>query len=255
MRILIIEDESLAAEKLSQMLKRYDEEMEVLANLTSIVDSVKWLRENPAPDLIMMDIRIDDGLCFEIFQQVEVTSPVIFTTAYDQYAIKAFQVHSIDYLLKPVHYDKLEKSLDKLKKLQSNFKSDVPQLDVDVLLQALEEKRPEYKSRFMVKAGTKIRSVKTEQIAYIFTDRKLNLLVTNSGDKYPLDQSLDELIQVLDPSLFFRANRQLILHIDAVSEIHPYFKGRVKLALTPPLDTEIVISSEKTPAFKAWLDQ
>jgi len=255
MNVLIVEDENLAAEKLSQMLKRYDEGIQVLDNLTSIVDTVKWLKENPAPDLIMMDIRIDDGLCFEIFHQVDVTSPVIFTTAYDQYAIKAFQVHSIDYLLKPVHYEKLEQSLDKLKKLQSSFKNETPKLDVDQLLQALEEKTPSYKSRFLVKAGTKIRSVKTEQIAYIYTDRKLNLLVTNTGDKYPLDQSLDELIQVLDPALFFRANRQLILHIDAVSEIHPYFKGRVKLELTPPLNAEIIISSEKTPTFKAWLDQ
>lgn len=256
MNVLIIEDESLAANKLRQMLLKYDSSITVLENLTSVKDSVEWLKSHPAPDLIMMDIRIDDGVCFSIFQEVEVTSPVIFTTAYDQYAIKAFQVHSIDYLLKPFSFEKLSQSLDKLQKLKAAFQEKPnSKVDFDQLLEALEQKKTEYKSRFMVKAGTKIRSIKTSEIAYIFTDRKLNLLVTHTGDKYPLDQSLDELVQLLDPASFFRANRQLILHIDAVSEIHPYFKGRVKLALTPPLPTEMIISSEKTPAFKAWLDQ
>ncbi|WP_200979546.1 LytTR family DNA-binding domain-containing protein [Echinicola sp. 20G] len=255
MNVLIIEDENLAAEKLEQMLKKYDSKLHVLANLTSVQETVDWLREKPSPDLIMMDIRIDDGLCFEIFQQVEVSSPVIFTTAYDQYAIKAFEVHSIDYLLKPIQYEKLVQSLEKLKRLQSGFQREPKELKVDQILSAIQENKTAYKSRFLVKAGTKIKSIKTEQIAYIYTERKLNLLVTDKGDKYPLDQSLDDLIQVLDPQLFFRANRQLILHIDAVSEIHPYFKGRVKLKLSPDLDSEIIISSEKTPLFKSWLDQ
>ncbi|GGF40697.1 LytR/AlgR family response regulator transcription factor [Echinicola rosea] len=255
MKVLIVEDEDLAAAKLTKMLEKYDSSIRILGNLTSVKDTVQWLRQNAAPDLIMMDIRIDDGVCFEIFQEVEVTSPVIFTTAYDQYAIKAFQVHSIDYLLKPFSYEKLEKSLEKLKKINQNPPTASPTVKVEELLQALQRNEPSYKSRFLVKAGTKIRSVKTEDIAYIYTDRKLNILVTNTGDRYPLDQSLDELSQVLDPDIFFRANRQLVLHIDAVSTIHPYFKGRVKLDLDPPLDAEIIISSEKTPDFKAWLDK
>ncbi|QDH80918.1 response regulator transcription factor [Echinicola soli] len=255
MKVLIVEDEDLAAAKLIKMLEKYDSAIQILDNLTAVKDTVQWLRKNPAPDLIMMDIRIDDGVCFEIFQQVEVTSPVIFTTAYDQYAIKAFQVHSIDYLLKPFSYEKLEQSLEKLKKINTLAPPPSPTINVEELLQALQQKEPSYKSRFLVKAGTKIRSIKTEDIAYIYTDRKLNLLVTNEADRYPLDQSLDELGQVLNPDIFFRANRQLILHIDAVSAIHPYFKGRVKLDLTPPLDAEIIISSEKTPDFKAWLDR
>ncbi|AWW29233.1 DNA-binding response regulator [Echinicola strongylocentroti] len=256
MKVLIVEDEILAAEKLSNMLKKYDSSIQILDNLTAVEETVKWLQQHPAPDLIMMDIQIDDGVCFEIFQQVEVSSPVIFTTAYDQYAIKAFQVHSIDYLLKPFSFEKLEKSLEKLKKITSPTAPPSSSIiNVDELLQALQQKDLSYKSRFLVKAGTKIRSIKTEDIAYIYTDRKLNLLVTNEGDRYPLDQSLDELTQVLDPETFFRANRQLILQIDSVSAIHPYFKGRVKLDLTPPLDAEIIISSEKTPDFKAWLDR
>ncbi|MDN3670514.1 LytTR family DNA-binding domain-containing protein [Echinicola jeungdonensis] len=255
MKVLIVEDESLAAEKLAKMLKQYDDKIEVLDNLTSIKETVDWLASNPAPDLMMLDIRIDDGLSFEIFHQSQVECPVIFTTAYDQYAIRAFKVHSIDYLLKPIQYEKLAFSLDKLKNLKATYKSSSPGIDLDRLMDALQEKQNQYKSRFLVKAGNKIRTVKTTDIAYIYTDRKLNLLVTTAGDKYPLDQSLDELVQVLDPEVFFRANRQLILHIDAVSEIHPYFKGRVKLELKPALDTEIIISSEKTPSFKSWLDR
>ncbi len=255
MNVLIVEDESLAADKLAKMLKQYDDQIQILSNLTSVKETVDWLENHPAPDLMMLDIRIDDGLSFEIFQHTKVECPVIFTTAYDQYAIRAFKVHSIDYLLKPIQYEKLAFSLDKLKKLKESYNSPNPGIDVDQLLHALQEKQNQYKSRFLVKAGNKIRTVKTSDIAYIYTDRKLNLLVTNAGDKYPLDQSLDELIQVLDPEDFFRANRQLIIHIDAVSEIHPYFKGRVKLALNPALDADIIISSEKTPSFKSWLDR
>lgn len=256
MKVLIVEDESPAANKLKQMLLRYSNEMEVVANLSSVQETVAWLSSHPAPDLIMMDIQIDDGLCFEIFKEVKVLSPVIFTTAYDQYAIRAFEVHSIDYLLKPFSYEKLEISLNKLMDIQQNrqeLKSSP--VNIDQLMEALEGQKQRFKSRFLVKAGTKIRSVKSSEIAYIYTDRKLNLLVTGEGDRYPVDQSLDELSQLLDPQDFFRANRQLIIHIDAVKVIHPYFKGRVKLEITPSLDQEIIISSERTPSFKAWLDQ
>lgn len=190
MKVLIVEDEHLAAAKLKKMMEKYDSGIEVLDNLTAVHETVQWLRENPAPDLIMMDIQIDDGVCFEIFQQVEVTSPVIFTTAYDQYAIKAFQVHSIDYLLKPFSYEKLKQSLEKLKKINASSRPTSASIDVDELLTALKQQEPSYKSRFLVKSGTKIRSIKTRDIAYVYTDRKLNLLVTNEGDRYPVDQSL-----------------------------------------------------------------
>ncbi|WP_187261393.1 LytR/AlgR family response regulator transcription factor [Pontibacter beigongshangensis] len=255
MKVVILEDESLAAEKLVKMLLTYDEHMEIVATLTSVEDAVEWLQANPSPDLLLADIHLDDGLSFEIFQQVKVQSPVIFTTAYDQYAIRAFQVHSIDYLLKPVQYDKLAQSLDKLRALQENYQEPAPQLDLEELVKLLKAGQATYKTRFLVKAGNRIRAVKTTEIAYIYADQKLNLLVTHDGQKYPLDYSLDDLNLMLDPQYFFRVNRQLITHIDSAVEIHPYFKGRLKVELQPPLDQEVIISSERTPLFKAWLDK
>ncbi|MFT2009831.1 LytR/AlgR family response regulator transcription factor [Pontibacter sp. 13R65] len=255
MKVVILEDESLAAEKLSKMLLTYDNQIQVLTTLTSVEDAVEWLQANPSPDLLLVDIHLDDGLSFEIFQQVKVQSPVIFTTAYDQYAIRAFQVHSIDYLLKPVQYEKLAQSLDKLKNLQESFQEPAPQLHIEEIVKLLRADNNTYKSRFLVKAGNRIRAIKTTEIAYIYADQKLNLLVTHDGHKYPLDYSLDDLNLMLDPQYFFRVNRQLITHIDSAVEIHPYFKGRLKLELQPALDMEVIISSERTPLFKAWLDK
>jgi two-component system, LytTR family, response regulator LytT len=256
MQVVIIEDEALAAEKLTAMLAAFDRHIQVAATLPSVEQAVVWLQQHPAPDLVLADIHLEDGLCFEIFQQVTLTCPVIFTTAYDQYAIRAFQVHSIDYLLKPVQFDKLAHSLNKLKGLQEHFQDTGPQqARLADLVRVLKPGADAYKSRFLVKAGSRIRAVKTNDIAYIYADQKLNLLVTHDGQKYPVDFSLDDLTLMLDPMLFFRVNRRLITHIDAATEIHPYFKGRLKLALHPPLDMEVIISSERTPSFKAWLDK
>lgn len=261
MKIVIIEDESLAAEKLNKLLLRYDAQLQVEAVLSSVESAVTWLQEHPPPDLLLVDIHIGDGLCFEIFRQVKLKSPVIFTTAYDQYALKAFQVHSIDYLLKPVQYDALVKSLEKLKSLKEAYRDEHLAARLDEVLEIVSKGSGEntgsepYKSRFMVRSGSRIKAVKTEDIAYIYADQKLNMLVTADGRKYPVDYSLDELGLLLQPRLFFRVNRQLIIHIDAAEEIHPYFKGRLKLKLRPPLDAKVVVSSERTPLFKAWLNQ
>ena len=254
MRVVIIEDEALAAEKITHMLVTYDPHILVAATLSSVSQAIAWLQQHPAPDLLLVDIHLEDGLCFEIFQQVTLTCPVIFTTAYDQYAIRAFQVHSIDYLLKPVQYEKLAHSINKLRGIQQAFQP--PQeAGLAELAKLITAGTAAYKSRFLVKAGARIRAVKTTEIAYIYADQKLNLLITHDGQKYPLDYSLDDLSLMLDPKFFFRVNRQLITHIDSAIEIHPYFKGRLKLALHPPLDTEVIISSERTPLFKAWLDK
>lgn len=254
MQVLIIEDEPLAADKLVKLLLEYDVTIKVLGVLSSVETSVAWLKNNVLPDLILLDIHLGDGICFDIFKQVEVKCPVIFCTAYDQYALKAFQLHSIDYLLKPVQYPKLEQSLQKLKEMQHIVKSKTSALRVDDIINIIKNKDVAYKSRFMVKLGNKIKTIKTEEIAYFHSNNKLNMLVTRDGDSYPVDYSLDELIQILNPALFFHINRKLIIHIDAAKEIHPYFKGRLKLVLEPMLDEEIIISSQKTPFFKAWLD-
>ena len=252
MKILILEDEALAADKLENTLRELEPEAEVVAKISSVESAIAWFQTNAAPDLVLSDSRLLDGLCFDIFTEVKVESPVIFTTAYDQYAIKAFQVNSIDYLLKPVQKESLRQSLEKLKR---RTKGALLPDDLQAVISYLREARAEYKSRFMVRAGQKIVAVPAEKIAYFFSENKLSFIVTRDGKHFPLDQPLDELVEVLDPRRFFRANRQYIVTFESIGEIHPYFKGRVKLALNPKADHEVVISAEKTPEFKKWIDQ
>ncbi|WP_207423329.1 LytR/AlgR family response regulator transcription factor [Desertivirga brevis] len=254
MRVLIFEDEPLAAERLVKLLCEYSNDIRVLTTIPSVEEAVEWLLENPLPDLILSDIHLADGLCFDIFKKVKVKCPVIFCTAYEEYALRAFQFHSIDYLLKPVKYSMLEQSLQKLEEMRS-VSPLVPEPKIDDIISMMKSKEASYKSRFMVKLGAKIRAVKVEEIAYFYSHDKLNLLVTRDGYQYPVDYSLEELIQLLDPRHFFHINRKLIIHIDSAIEIHPYFKGRLKLVLDPPLNEEVLVSSQRTPLFKAWLDQ
>jgi len=251
MKVLLLEDESLAAERLTNLLTGIDSSIVLVAQLKSIAASVQWLNENSHPDLIVADIRLLDGLCFEIFQQVPVHAPVIFTTAYDQYAIKAFEVNSIDYLLKPVQEDKLRKALYKVNLTQDK----PPAVDYAEILSHLQATQKKYKSRFMVRLGQKILAITVEKIAYFYSENKLSFLVTHDHKRYPLDQPLDELMELLDPHLFFRANRQCIITFSSIAEIHPYFKGRVKLLLNPATTEEVIISSERSPEFKKWIDQ
>jgi two-component system response regulator LytT len=250
MIVLIIEDESLAADKIETCLHEIDPAIQVVAKIKSIESAVKWLSENDHPDLIISDIRLLDGLSFEIFQKVKVNKPVIFTTAYDQYAIRAFEVNSIDYLLKPVETDKLRASLEKYKGLAHN-----QVIDFNDVLRQLQAGRPQYKSRFMVRLGQKIVAIPAEKISYFFSENKLSFIVSQDGKKFPIDQPLDELVDLLDPGKFFRANRQFIITFESIAEIHPYFKGRIKLNLQPKAEEEVVISSERTPEFKKWIDK
>jgi two-component system response regulator LytT len=252
MTVLILEDETLAAERIQNLLQEIDRQIAVVGHLKSVEAAVTWLTDHPHPDLILSDIRLLDGLCFEIFEQVSVNVPVIFTTAYDQYAIKAFEVNSIDYLLKPVHVEKLKNALEKVNRLTSTAATPVAYHE---LLKLLQSPRQEYKTRFMVRLGSRIIAVPVEKVAYFFSENKLTFLITTDQKRYPLDQPLDELIEVLDPKLFFRANRQFIVTFPSIAEIHPYFKGRMKLQLSPAAAEEVVISAERTPEFKKWIDQ
>lgn len=249
MRIVIFEDEKLASERLIQVLHTIKPEAQVLASMKSVEAAVLWLQNNEHPDLIISDIQLLDGESFEIFESVEIKCPVIFTTAYDEYAIKAFEVNSVDYLLKPIQKEKLEKALDKYESQhQSSGGIDISK--ISELLQG----EPEYKSRFLVKFGQRIKAIPVEKIAYFYSHDKLSYLVTFEGQKLPVDQTLEELDGLLNPKNYFRVNRKFIVHFDSVSDIHPYFKGRVKLDLEPSIDEDIVVSSEKTPVFKKWLD-
>ncbi|RYD95450.1 MAG: response regulator transcription factor [Sphingobacteriales bacterium] len=254
MKVLIIEDEIPAAERLQRLLLQQGN-IEIAGVLNSVETTVAWLQQNPHPDVMFLDIHLADGLSFDIFNQVAVKCPVIFCTAYDQYALDAFQFNSIDYLLKPVTEEKLVKSLEKMNNIRESYIPTTDPLKMNDLVHLLKKKDAAYKSRFMVKMGSKIKTVKTDDIAYFYSTNKLTLLVTKDAENYPVDYALDELITMLDPVLFFHVNRKLIIHIDAATGIHPYFKGRLKLELHPPLEEEVIISNQKTPSFKDWLDQ
>lgn len=257
MKVLILEDETLAADKLEKLLKEIDSDLEVIARLKSIESGKEWFAENDHPDLILSDIRLLDGLSFELFKTLEIDKPIIFTTAYDQYAIKAFEVNSVDYLLKPIQKEKLAAAIVKHKNHNSDSNDNSTQLTAGYaeLMELLQAKQKEYKSRFMIRTGQKIVAVPVDKIAYFYSQNKLTYIVALDGKKYPFDQTLEVLDHQLDPKLFFRANRQYIVKFESIAEIHPHFKGRMKINLSPSSEEEIVISAERTPEFKLWLDQ
>jgi len=252
MQVLIFEDEKLASERLVEILQEIKPSINVVASIKSVEAGILWLQNNKHPDLIISDIQLLDGTSFEIFSEVKVECSVIFTTAYDQYAIKAFEVNSVDYLLKPISEDKLKAAIEKAER---QLGSPTTGVNLEELKGLLQNSRAEYKSRFLIKIGQRIRAVPVEKIAYFFTKEKMTYIVTFENQKYPIDHSLEEVDAMLDPKFFFRINRKFIVHFDAVKDIHPYFKGRIKLGLAPEIDADIVISSEKTPSFKRWLDQ
>lgn len=252
MKLLILEDETLASDRIEKLLKEIDASHEIVAVIKSLDEGRKWFENHEAPDLIISDIRLLDGLSFELFKELKIEIPVIFTTAYDQYAIKAFEVNSIDYLLKPIQKEKLAEAIQKHKDRVQQGKFPA---DFEGLYDIIQKQKQSYKSRFLIKVGQKILAVPVEKIAYFYSQNKLTYIVTKEGQKLPTDQTLETLEDQLNPKNFYRANRQFIVSYESIAEIHPYFKGRLKIEVTPSSDMEIVISAEKTPEFKAWLDQ
>jgi two-component system, LytTR family, response regulator LytT len=257
MNILILEDELPAAEHLEKMLKKLDSEIRIVGKIRSVEGAANWFKDHAAPDLLLSDIHLLDGLCFDLFQITDIRCPVIFTTAYDQYAIRAFEVHSIDYLLKPISKEKLDLAIQKFKEreLPAQTQDWEGAHSMHELLRALKGKEPQYKSRFMVRLGQRIMAITVEQIAYFYSESKLTFIVTEDGRKLPIDTPLNEIEGLLDPKSFFRINRQFIVKFTAIAEMHPYFKGRIKLKLQPDCQEEIVVSSERSPEFKSWLEQ
>jgi two-component system LytT family response regulator len=249
MNTIIIEDENLTAQRLEGMLKKYSPNIRVLATLPSVAESVDWLRKNDAPDLVFMDIHLEDDLCFKIFELAPLSSPVIFTTAYDEYMVKAFKVNSIDYLLKPLNYLELIAALDKYKALKEQYSKP----DFNDLLQYIGQRGPEYKTRFMITAGTKIRSIGTAEIAYFYSDEKITFMVTREGQHLPVDFSLDKLTTLLDPKQFFRASRQFLIGFSAIQTVHTHFKGKLKLELVPKSKLDVFVSGDRMTDFKEWL--
>lgn len=250
MNVLIIEDEIFAAEKLEQMLLEINPAINVLAKLGSINESVKWLLNNTS-DLIFLDIQLSDGISFSIFEQVTINTPIIFTTAYDQYAIKAFQLNSISYLLKPIRKIELENSLKKYQLLKSAFS-----IDFKMLLANIQGREPEYKKRFLIQIGEKIRKVELSEIAYFFVLEKAVYLRTFQRNSYPVDYTLDKLESLINPEKFFRINRKYIVSIDSISNMLAYSRSRVKLELKPKVDEELdtIVSIDRSSDFKKWLN-
>jgi two-component system LytT family response regulator len=254
MKVLIIEDEAPAVDRLQKLLLEAAPTAQVAGITSSISGSVQWLQTHPAPDLILMDIELSDGQSFEIFQQTKITSPVIFTTSYDEFAIRAFKVNSIDYLLKPVTVEALRSGIEKISAFTKSFSAtDAPQHRIEQLLQQLLKPPPQYRDRFLVQVGPRYLSIETEDIAYFYFTNKTTYLKTGDGKKYIVDYTLDELQDLLPPHLFFRANRQYMLHIRAVHGMHQFFNNKLKLALKPAADAEVLVSKEKAPAFKKWM--
>lgn len=250
MNVLIIEDESLAADKLEHMLKEIDPSVNVLAKPGSIKDSVKWLFHNTA-DLIFLDIQLSDGISFSIFEQVSINTPVIFTTAFDQYAIKAFQVNSIAYLLKPVRKSDLADSLRKLQNVKSAFS-----IDFEMLLANLQGKEPDFRKRFLIQTGEKIRKLEVTEIAYFYVLNKGVYLCTFHGNSYAVEYTLDKLETILDPALFFRINRKYLINMNSISGMVAYSRGRIKLELNPKADDEFdtIVSIDRSGDFRKWLN-
>jgi two-component system, LytTR family, response regulator LytT len=247
---LIIEDESLAADKLEYMLKEIDPSIKVLAKPGSIKESVKWLFNNNA-DLIFLDIQLSDGISFSIFDQVTVNTPVIFTTAYDQYAIKAFQVNSIAYLLKPVRKTDLAESLMKLKAVKSAFS-----IDFDMLMANIQGREPDFRKRFLIQTGEKIRKIEVSEIAYFYVLQKGVYLRTFQGNSFAIEYTLDKLEKMLDPSAFFRINRKYLVNMESIVNMVAWSRGRIKLDLKPNADDELdtIVSIDRSAEFRKWLN-
>lgn len=256
MKIFIVEDEDLAVKKLKKTLQSVDEDALVVGHADSIKSSVEWLQSNPTPDLILMDIELADGQSFEIFNQAKVKSPVIFITSYDEYALKAFKVNSIDYLLKPVQKEDLQAALEKYRQLKSVYKETAaPELSMDVLVKELQQKLniKDFRKRFLVKHGQKLVSIETEDIAYFFSDGRLNFFKTNDNRKFVVDYTMDELGEMLDPDKYFRISRSYFISVNSVDQIHDYFGNRLLLHLKPASEKEALVSREKVSDFKDWL--
>jgi|AntRauTorckE6833_2_1112554.scaffolds.fasta_scaffold06248_2 DNA-binding LytR/AlgR family response regulator len=251
MNVVIIEDEKLAAEKLENTLHRIDENIHVMAKIGSVKEAVRWLSDNQ-PDLIFLDIHLSDGLSFAIFEKLTLNIPVIFTTAYDQYAIQAFQVNSISYLLKPIRKRDLEAALKKYQTLHR-----AQNINMDKLIAALQAKEPEYRSRFLIRIGERMKKIHVEQVAYFYAMEKSVFLKTFENNDYPIDLTLDKLAQELEPLHFFRINRKYIVNMEAIQSMVAWSKSRVKLHLAPPPDDDqdVVVSSERAGDFKKWLDK
>jgi DNA-binding LytR/AlgR family response regulator len=249
---IIIEDETLAAKRLEALILKCKKDIDIIAKLPSIKTAVKWFSQNPQPDLIFMDIHLEDGLSFSIFEQTEVNVPVIFTTAFDEYTIKAFKVNSIDYLLKPINYEDLNQSLDKYFQLKSQYYTSG--IDLKSLIESIVSKEDQYRTRFLVSKGRNYVTIDITEVSYFFAEDKFAFLVTRDGSQFIVDLTLDKLSGVLNPKLFYRINRQFIVSASCIENMTKYSANSLKLTLRPLPVKDVFVSKDKYTDFKNWLD-
>jgi len=250
MRAVIIEDEEFASKRLGQLIGELSPEMDVVGNLTSVESSLLWFSKNKLPDLIFLDIQLNDGYGFDVLDRLEEHPPVIFTTAYNEYAIRGFKYNGVDYLLKPIVKEELKKALEKFRK-NSTGNGVSPISHLEHLRQLFQK---EYKHRFMVKVGNQFRSFDVGEIAYFKSHEGLIHLYTHTHKSYPIEYSIDQLEEILNPIQFFRINRKFMVSVKAVAEIHSYFNSRLLLKLYPKEEEQVIVSRERTTSFKRWLD-
>lgn len=253
MEVLIIEDEPLAATHLQTLLKEINPKIKVIQVLDSVQGAVKWFKNNTPPQLIFMDVHLGDGLCFEIFKAVKISSFVIFTTAYDQYALQAFKVNSVDYLLKPIDKAVLGNALDKYNNFAGNVEGRISDPAISKLLNAIQNNSKNYKDRFIVKVGTHIRMVKTEEISCFYSRDKATYLVSQTGKQYMVDFALEKLLELLNPAKFFRVSRQCIVELGSISDVVTLGPLRIKVKMVG-YPEEVLVSRDKIKSFKNWLE-
>ena len=253
MRVLIVEDEAPAFRRLQKLLEETDPSIEIVEVFDGVKEAVNFLKTQSSFDLIFMDIQLNDGISFEIFDQVDIKKPVIFTTAFDEYMLRAFKVNSIDYLLKPINQEDLARSLEKYRNLKNEFtENETPSLQK--VLQGIQINSKKYKSRFLVKMGDKLISVETENISCFQAKNGLVYLINKEGKKYIVDQPLDDIGHDLDPERFYRVNRQYIMSFNCIKAVHKLGKGKLMIESAFDPNEQIIVSSEKSAAFKEWLD-
>ncbi len=253
MKVLIIEDEPQAAKRLESLIASLEPQAVILNKIDTVKNAVLWIKSNPAPDLIFMDIQLADGISFQIFEQCEVKSPVIFTTAYDEYALKAFKVNSIDYILKPIDKDEMNAAL---KKFHSTHRTNQDSKHVlDNIGQAIQMLTKKYKTRFVIKVGEHLKSVEVSEILFFFSLEKATFCQTKDGRKNILDFTLDQLEEILDPTRFFRINRKHIVAADSIQDMISYTNSRLKLVLKTSDDNDVIVARERVQEFKDWLDR
>jgi len=252
-KVLIIEDEKPAADWLKQLILKFDSQITVLAVIDSVSGAVEWFQQNQAPDLALMDIQLADGLSFDIFERTKIQCPVIFTTAYEEYAIKAFKVNSVDYLLKPIAYTELEAAFQKFENQVQSIQT-APSVTIELLNKVKEMLRKQYKTRFVIKVGEHLKSITVDDILFFYSLEKATYLCTTDFKTYLVDYSLDRIAGMIDEHRFFRINRKYILSNQSIADIIFYSNSRLKIKLKKPDEESIIVSRDKVAAFKEWLD-